>query len=104
MITPVFLQNKELSGKTDYKKLILIFPGYREPIGMTEGFEKFCAGFLFENEIIPLEYISKNVFKDPDYETYFEFFGRSLSGRAFRSIFFVFHFQMKYKKGCHFNP
>lgn len=35
-----------------YKKIILIFPGYREPLGMKEGFEKFCTDFLFENEII----------------------------------------------------
>jgi DNA-binding transcriptional regulator YhcF (GntR family) len=35
-----------------YKKLILIFPGYREPIGMKEGFEKFCIDFLVEYEVI----------------------------------------------------
>jgi CubicO group peptidase (beta-lactamase class C family) len=27
----------------------------------------------FENEIFPFEYISRNVFKDPDFESYFEF-------------------------------
>jgi CubicO group peptidase (beta-lactamase class C family) len=27
----------------------------------------------FENEIFPFDYFSKNVFKDPDYESYFEF-------------------------------
>lgn len=37
---------------TKYKKLILIFPGNKEPIGMVEGFKKFCDEFLFENEII----------------------------------------------------
>jgi len=36
----------------NYKKIILIFPGYREPIGMKEGFEKFCTDYSFENEII----------------------------------------------------
>ena len=36
----------------NYKNLILIFPGYREPIGMKEGFENFCNDFSFENEII----------------------------------------------------
>ncbi|MFC6877095.1 GntR family transcriptional regulator [Flavobacterium myungsuense] len=36
----------------NYKILILIFPGYREPIGMREGFENFCNDFSFENEII----------------------------------------------------
>ena len=35
-----------------YKKLILIFPGYREPIGMKEGFLKFATDFNFENEVI----------------------------------------------------
>ncbi len=44
-----------LKGKhklLNYKILILIFPGYREPIGMKEGFEKFCNDFSFEYEII----------------------------------------------------
>jgi DNA-binding transcriptional regulator YhcF (GntR family) len=36
----------------NYKNLILIFPGYREPIGMKEGFENFCNDFSFKNEII----------------------------------------------------
>jgi DNA-binding transcriptional regulator YhcF (GntR family) len=35
-----------------YQKLILIFPGFKEPIGMVEGFEKFCADYSFPNEII----------------------------------------------------
>ena len=35
-----------------YKKLIIIFPGFREPIGMKIGFEKFCNDFQFEYEII----------------------------------------------------
>lgn len=44
-----------LKGKhrlLNYKKLVLIFPGYREPLGMKEGFEKFCTDFLFEQEVI----------------------------------------------------
>lgn len=44
-----------LKGKSKlfkYKKLILIFPGFREPLGMKEGFEKFCIDFLIEYEII----------------------------------------------------
>jgi DNA-binding transcriptional regulator YhcF (GntR family) len=44
-----------LKGKhklVNYKKMVLIFPGYREPEGMKEGFEKFCIDFAFENEII----------------------------------------------------
>lgn len=35
-----------------YKKLILIFPGFREPLGMREGFLKFCKDFNFDYEII----------------------------------------------------
>ena len=36
----------------NYKKLVLIFPGFREPLGMKEGFLHFCMDFNFENEII----------------------------------------------------
>ena len=35
-----------------YKKLILIFPGDKEPLGMVDGFTKFCNDCSFENEII----------------------------------------------------
>ncbi len=35
-----------------YQKLILIFPGLKEPLGMVEGFEKFCYDYSFQNEII----------------------------------------------------
>ena len=35
-----------------YQKLILIFPGFKEPIGMVQGFEKFCSDFSFTKEII----------------------------------------------------
>ncbi len=42
--------NKQLKK---YKKLIMIFPGFREPIGMKIGFENFCIDFHFANEIIP---------------------------------------------------
>ena len=44
-----------LKGKNKiikYQKMILIFPGYREPIGMREGFEKFCLDFILEYEVI----------------------------------------------------
>jgi DNA-binding transcriptional regulator YhcF (GntR family) len=34
-----------------YSKLMLIFPGFREPIGMKIGFEKFCHKFGFDYEI-----------------------------------------------------
>ena len=35
-----------------YKKLILIFPGFREPAGMKLGFESFCQAYSFDYEII----------------------------------------------------
>lgn len=35
-----------------YNKLTLIFPGFREPVGMKEGFLKFADDFNFENEVI----------------------------------------------------
>jgi DNA-binding transcriptional regulator YhcF (GntR family) len=35
-----------------YNKLILIFPGFREPVGMKEGFLLFCSNFQFDYEII----------------------------------------------------
>jgi DNA-binding transcriptional regulator YhcF (GntR family) len=44
-----------LKGKAKldkYDKLILIFPGFREPLGMKEGFLSFVKDFNFENEII----------------------------------------------------
>lgn len=43
-----------------YKKLIIIFPGFREPTGMKLGFEKFCNDFQFEYEIIS-EFSDKNI-------------------------------------------
>jgi DNA-binding transcriptional regulator YhcF (GntR family) len=59
---PAIYQNHEkdifeglVKGKSrlsKYKKLILIFPGFREPIGMKLGFEAFCAEYHFEFEII----------------------------------------------------
>lgn len=44
-----------LNGKSKlnkYKKLIMIFPGFREPLGMKIGFENFCKDFAFDYEII----------------------------------------------------
>ncbi len=35
-----------------FQKLILIFPGFKEPVGMVEGFKKFCTEYSFTNEII----------------------------------------------------
>lgn len=44
-----------LDGKdrlSNYQKLVLIFPGFKEPLGMVEGFDKFCRDSNFSNEII----------------------------------------------------
>ncbi len=49
-IYDAFLKGKNKLFK--YQKLILIFPGFREPIGMKDGFEKFCVDFSIEHEII----------------------------------------------------
>jgi DNA-binding transcriptional regulator YhcF (GntR family) len=49
------IYNGLLKGKSrlnKYKKLIMIFPGFREPMGMKIGFEKFCVDFAFDHEII----------------------------------------------------
>lgn len=35
-----------------YRKLILIFPGVKEPIGMVEGFQSYCEGIKFPHEVI----------------------------------------------------
>ncbi|WP_298140266.1 GntR family transcriptional regulator [Flavobacterium sp.] len=35
-----------------YEKLILIFPGFREPLGMKIGFEKFCNDNHLNHEVI----------------------------------------------------
>lgn len=43
-------QGKDLIDK--YQKLVLIFPGFREPLGMKIGFEKFCIDYNFNYEII----------------------------------------------------
>lgn len=43
---------KGKSKLNKYKRLILIFPGFREPLGMKIGFENFCSEFDFESEII----------------------------------------------------
>ena len=36
-----------------YTKLILIFPAFKQPPGMREGFLKFCSKYAIDNEIIP---------------------------------------------------
>jgi DNA-binding transcriptional regulator YhcF (GntR family) len=36
----------------EYQNLILIFPGFKEPLGMVKGFERFCLEHSFPSEII----------------------------------------------------
>ncbi|WP_298395187.1 GntR family transcriptional regulator [Flavobacterium sp.] len=49
-IYEALLQGKYLIEK--YQKLILIFPGFREPLGMKIGFENFCSDFNISYEVI----------------------------------------------------
>ena len=49
------IYNGMMKGKSrldKYQKLIMIFPGFREPLGMKIGFEKFCIDFAFDHEVI----------------------------------------------------
>jgi DNA-binding LacI/PurR family transcriptional regulator len=44
-----------LKGKSrlkKYKKMIIIFPGFREPLGMKEGFINFCTDSSIDYEVI----------------------------------------------------
>jgi DNA-binding LacI/PurR family transcriptional regulator len=43
-----------------YQKMVLIFPGFREPLGMKIGFEKFCSDFAIPFEIIP-EFVNREI-------------------------------------------
>ncbi|MFT5254212.1 MAG: DNA-binding transcriptional regulator YhcF (GntR family) [Flavobacteriales bacterium] len=48
------IYNGLLEGKSKlnkYEKLILIFPGFREPLGMKIGFENFCKDHKFSGEV-----------------------------------------------------
>ncbi|MFV8342513.1 GntR family transcriptional regulator [Flavobacterium sp. XS2P39] len=44
--------DKAKSKLNKYKKLIMIFPGFREPPGMKEGFLNFCDDHSFDYEVI----------------------------------------------------
>ncbi|SEA93895.1 transcriptional regulator, GntR family [Flavobacterium gillisiae] len=62
-----------LKGKphlNKYNKLILIFPGFREPLGMKEGFVNFCHDFTFKylviNEFIDREITTGEVYIIPN--------------------------------------
>ncbi|WP_321539323.1 GntR family transcriptional regulator [Flavobacterium piscinae] len=35
-----------------YSQLILIFPGFKEPLGMVEGFTQFCHRYAFSHQVI----------------------------------------------------
>jgi DNA-binding transcriptional regulator YhcF (GntR family) len=51
----VDIYNGLLKGKTKlekYNKLILVFPGFREPVGMKDGFLKFATDFNFKFEVL----------------------------------------------------
>jgi DNA-binding transcriptional regulator YhcF (GntR family) len=43
-----------------YQKMALIFPGFREPLGMKIGFEKFCTDFFIPFEIIT-EFVNREI-------------------------------------------
>lgn len=50
------MYNGLLSAKASlvkYKRLILIFPAFKQPLGMAEGFGNFCADNGFDCEVIP---------------------------------------------------
>lgn len=49
-----------------YSKLTLVFPGYREPLGMKEGFKRFCRETNFNHEIIS-EFNNRNILKGEVY-------------------------------------
>jgi DNA-binding transcriptional regulator YhcF (GntR family) len=58
-----------LKGKSKlnkYKKLIMIFPGFREPLGMKIGFENFCKDYSFDYEIIS-EFQNREIKKGEGY-------------------------------------
>jgi DNA-binding transcriptional regulator YhcF (GntR family) len=57
---------KGLKRLKKYKKLVLIFPGKKEPIGMVIGFERFCKNYQFEYEI-KSEFIEDSIQKGDVY-------------------------------------
>ncbi len=49
------MQNGLMKGKSlleKYRKLILIFPGNKEPVGMVDGFRLFCTQNAFDYQVI----------------------------------------------------
>ncbi|NUY80376.1 GntR family transcriptional regulator [Flavobacterium sp. MAH-1] len=60
-VTDIYNALKEGKGRLDqYGKLILIFPGFREPEGMKQGFLNFCADFGLDHEVIS-EFDARNI-------------------------------------------
>ncbi len=57
---------KGLKRLKKYKKLVLIFPEKKEPIGMVIGFERFCKNYQFEYEI-KSEFIDDSIQKGDVY-------------------------------------
>ncbi|RZJ73338.1 GntR family transcriptional regulator [Flavobacterium sp.] len=52
-VSDIYTALKEGKGRLDqYGKLILIFPGFREPIGMKQGFLNFCQDFNIAHEVL----------------------------------------------------
>lgn len=51
---------KGKSKLNKYNKLILIFPGFREPLGMKTGFVQFCNEYSFDYEVIS-EFIDSEI-------------------------------------------
>lgn len=58
------LEAKPLLEK--YAQLQLIYPGFKEPLGMVEGFQKFCNEFCFNHEVVT-NFDSKEVVKGTVY-------------------------------------
>lgn len=51
---------KGKSKLNKYKKLVMIFPGFREPVGMKEGFKKYCEEFSIDHEVIT-KFTNRNI-------------------------------------------
>lgn len=52
-VTDIYNALKEGKGRLDqYRKLILVFPGFREPVGMKQGFLNFCSDFGIAHEVL----------------------------------------------------
>lgn len=60
-VTDIYNALLKGKGRLDgYGKLILIFPGFREPLGMREGFLNFCTDFSIAHEVIS-EFDGRNI-------------------------------------------